>query len=96
MTHSTTKHTPIAPTTKGHRVWIQNTAAAGWPHGTRFNVNISKDAIHYVRSAEGKRSVTASKGGIIDTASNKVTRWAEGATGATVHITHAVITITRA
>ena len=94
MAHNTTV---IAKTNKGHRVWIQGVFAdTGRTIGQRYNVNYSSDSIHLVFATEGKRKVTAAKGGIIDLEGKRVTQWAQGATSVTVHTTPAQITITRA
>ena len=87
--------TPVTKTTKGHRVWLQGLSAHGWQGGTRFNTTITPAGIVHTRDPEGKRKVTAAKGGIIDTVSQKVTRWAQGSTEASVQITHDIITIQR-
>ena len=90
--------TVVTPTTKGNRVWFQGLAGinARWCGGTRYTVNYTKDTIHIIRdSVGGKRKVTASKGGIIDLQSNKVTRAMGDATHCTVTIDNASITIQR-
>lgn len=94
MTHMTT--TPIAPTTKGHRVWLQGLDAHGWTGGTTYSVQFTADLIVYTKATEGRvRKVTASKGGVIDTTSQKVTQWAQGSTQARVAIDHDTIIIMR-
>ena len=72
--------TVIAKTTKGHRVFLEGTAAIGWTGGARYHVTYEADTILLQLAPEGKRKVTASKGGVIDLESKKVTQWARGAT----------------
>ena len=95
----TTHTVTIAPTTKGHRLWLQGLGdkSPRWAAGTRYNVSIGYQSIAIIRdSVAGKRAVVDSKGGIIDLESKKITAWAEGATEALVHITDEAIIITRA
>ena len=72
-----TQQTVIAETSKGHRVWLQGLAQYGWSAGTRFDVVFTGATIEYRRSDTGKRTVTNSKGVVIDTTSKKVTQWAQ-------------------
>ena len=90
------KTTTIARTKKGSRIWLEGLSASGWWPGTRFTTVITPRAIRHVRLADGKRSVRDSKGGIIDTTSKKVERWAQGAERANITIETHAITITRA
>ena len=94
MTHTTI--IPIAPTSKGHRLWIQGLDQYGWNGGTQYTVTMTSEHVVYTKATTGRtRTVTASKGGIIDTTSKKVTQWAQGATQAMATITTDVITIGR-
>lgn len=77
-------HTVIAPTTKGHRVYLQDTAAIGWVVGAPYGVTYEDSCIVLQLDHNGKRKVSSSKGGVIDLESKKVTRWAQGSTQATV------------
>jgi len=80
--------TVITKTNKGHRVWVKGlTDKYGWAVGARYNVVYTDDAIFLVSDSEGKRAVCKGKGGIVDLESKKVTRWANGATTATVAAT---------
>ena len=63
----------IADTKKGSRVWLQHTARFGFEGGARYTISYSSDAIAIMLDPEGKRKVTAAKGGIIDLTSQKVT-----------------------
>jgi hypothetical protein len=66
----------IGQTTKGPRVWLQNTSGtygAQWHEGARYNVTLDTEG-HTVTlqlSPEGKRKVSAGKGGIIDLCGKK-------------------------
>ena len=93
MTHS--QVIPVAPTKKGHRLWIQGLRDKGIV-APRFTVTITPEAITIVLGTEGKRAVTVAKGGIVDIESKKVTQWAQGATQALVTFTPDTLTITRA
>jgi hypothetical protein len=91
-----TLYTCIAPTnSKGHRVWLQDLGKKGWQGGTPFTVTYTPTLIIYTRATQatqGKvRAVTSTKGGIIDTTSQRVTRWAQGSTQAHVTITEQTI-----
>jgi hypothetical protein len=88
-------HTVIAQTTKGHRVFLEGTASIGWTMGARYHVTYEEDTILLQLAPEGKRKVTASKGGVIDLESKKVTRWAQGATQCTIVHGNGRIAITR-
>lgn len=78
-------NTTITKTTKGHRVWMQGTNDKyGWPVGARYDVTYEEDTIVLDLNPDGKRKVSAGKGGIIDLTSQKVTRWSKGSDSATV------------
>ena len=68
--------TPIAQTTKGHRIWIQGLDRYGMPEGTRYTVVYGTDHIGIITDTNGKRTVSKGKGGIIDLEGKKVTQWA--------------------
>ena len=87
--------TVIAKTSKGARVWIQGLERHGWTGGDRFTTTFQGSTIVHQRDPNGKRKVTAAKGGIIDTVGKKVTQWAQGASTATVHMDCNRIVITR-
>jgi hypothetical protein len=72
--------TVIAPTKKGHRIWLEGVPAQ------RFTVLFTEDVIVVTLGPHGKRKVTQSKGGIIDITSQKVTQWAQGHSRATVEM----------
>jgi hypothetical protein len=74
----------IGHTSKGRRVWLQTLEEAGWPPGTGYTVAFSEDAITLTRDPESKRRVVASKRGVIDLVSKKVTVWTGTAERATV------------
>jgi hypothetical protein len=67
-----TGKTVVAPTSKGARVWLQGLDSLGWTGGTRFNVAFDSGVVTLTRAIDGKRKVTASKGGVIDLESKKV------------------------
>ena len=71
MCKSTGK-TVVAKTKKGSRVWLQGLDAFGWSGGTQYSVAYTGDSVVLTKSADGKRKVTASKGGVIDLESKKV------------------------
>ena len=87
--------TVIASTTKGHRVFLEGVRAAMPQAPQGYNVVFDKDTITILFSVHGKRVVVASKGGVIDLQSRKVTTWAQGATVAHVRTTDNAIVITR-
>ena len=89
------KTTVIAQTTKGQRVWIQDTASVGWPVGTRYNTHYTHDTIVLVQATEGKRKVSKGKGGIIDLVGKRITQWAQGSTVAHITYTAGIIEIER-
>lgn len=72
--------TVIAQTKKGHRVFLEGIGCTG----QRYNVAYVGDDILISFAPEGKRRVVASKGGVIDLESKKVTQWAQGSTQATI------------
>ena len=95
--------TPIAQTTKGHRIWIQGLDRYGIPEGTGYNVTYGNDAILITmpslvhgQPVATKRTVSKGKGGIIDLEGKKVIQWAQGHTVASVEFSLTSITITRA
>ena len=91
-----TTQTTVRPNSKGATIWVQGLAAHGWHGGTLYSTTITPNAIEYRKCTEGKvRKVTASKGGIIDNTSQKVLRWAQGATECNVMVLADTITITR-
>ncbi len=73
-----TGRTVVAPTKKGARVWLQGLESLGWAGGTRYNVEFYDGFVTLSRSAEGKRKVTPSKGGVIDLESKKVAQVFDG------------------
>jgi hypothetical protein len=91
------KTIPLTMTTKGLRVWTQGLMAHGWHAGDTYNTHITPTAIVYHKSTTGKlRKVTAYKGdSVIDTVSQKVTKWAQGDTTAQWIATHDTITVIR-
>ena len=64
--------TLVAKTKKGHRVFLEGTADIGWVGGARYHVTYEQGTILLQLAPEGKRKVTASKGGVIDLESKKV------------------------
>ena len=90
---------PIAPTKKGHRVWLEGLSAYGWHKGTTYTVTMTAMSIIYTKHAKTEgtktRTVTASKGVVIDTESGKVTQWAQGSVSASVTIEPNQIIITK-
>jgi hypothetical protein len=67
----------IGNTTKGHRVWLQGTSETyGWPVGARYDVTYTANVIVLTLNADGKRKVSAGKGGVVDLVGKKVTQWA--------------------
>ena len=90
------KTTVITKTNKGHRVWIQGIfGATGRSVGQRYNVAYLPDSIHVIFQSDGKRKITAAKGGIIDLEGKRVTQWAKGSTSVAVDIQRAQIIIRR-
>ena len=87
----------ITETAKGARIWIQGLEGKGI-QGSHFRVHIGDATIGiaFTSAPEGKgwRKVTRSKGGIVDLQSNKVTRWARGATQATITVDTQTQTVT--
>ena len=83
--------TVIAPTSKGARIFLEGVGRAGQP----YTVTYADNAIMVQFTSEGKRKVVASKGGVIDLQSQKVTRWAQGATMANIMVDEHTIFITR-
>ncbi len=81
--HSMSATVSVTPTAKGHRVWLQALVSKGFTL-PRYTVEYHGEHILITFSADGKRKVTQSKGGIIDLVGKKVTLWADGATSATV------------
>ncbi len=93
------KTTVIAQTTKGKRIWIQNTNGTySWPVGAQYHTTYEPEVIVLQLAPEGKRKVSKGKGGIIDLVGKKVTQWAQGATLANITTDRATgrIYITRA
>jgi len=77
--------TVIAQTKKGHRVFLESLSAIGWCSGMPYSVTYEPDFIVLSLDHDnGRRKVVASKGGVIDLESKKVTAWAQGCTKATV------------
>jgi hypothetical protein len=83
----------VTPTSKGHRVWLQGLVQRGYKG--RYTVLYSADTIQVVFAYDGKRTLCASKGGVVDIQSKKVTAWACDATRARVEYATDIITITR-
>jgi hypothetical protein len=66
---------PVALTKKGHRLWLQDTNARYcFPVGARYDVTYTTGTVLVVLNPQGKRTITAGKGGVIDLTSNKVTK----------------------
>ncbi len=77
--------TVIAQTTKGHRIFLEGLSAHGWASGMPYSVTYEPTQIVLALDPDnGKRKVVASKGGVIDLESKKVTRWADGSSRATI------------
>lgn len=91
------KHTTIvAPTSKGHRIFIEGLNSSGLvPTGQRYNVAYYHDSIVVQWDTEGRRAVVKSKGGVIDLESKRITQWANGAATVAIEYTANSIVITR-
>lgn len=86
----------ITATPKGHRVWLESLGNHGFPVGTKVTIVYTDKLIVISKDTAGKRSVSSpSKNGVIDLQSNKVTKWAKGATVAHLAITNDEIVIQR-
>ena len=83
--------TVIAPTTKGARIFLEGVGRTGQP----YTVTYADNAIMVQFTSDGKRKVVASKGGVIDLQSKKVTAWARGASTANITVHEHTIFITR-
>ena len=90
-----TTTTPIAPTKKGARIWLQGVSAQPTLKHSRYTMEFTEDCIRLYFMPDGKRGVTQSKGGVIDLESKKVLQWAKGATVAHVVYGPDVIHITK-
>ena len=90
--------TIIADTPKGARVFLEGVTAAIAGHPNTYSVVFTDDTIGVVFHPEGRRTISPSKGGVIDIQNKKVTAWAQGATTANIApIDHTgTIIITRA
>jgi hypothetical protein len=91
-----TGKTVVAPTSKGARVcrvWLQGLDSLGWTGGTRYNVAFDSGVVTLTRHIEGKRKVTASKGGVIDLESKKVAATFAHTDSVTYTVTDSTITI---
>jgi hypothetical protein len=92
-------NTVIAPTTKGHRIFLEGLSAVGWHGGSRYTVDYTLDTIILMKALPdtvGKtRKVTASKGGVIDLESKRITKWAKGSESVSVQYDHNHIIIER-
>ncbi len=78
--------TVVASTAKGHRIFLEGVfAATGTTTGQRYNVTFHDEFISIDFVEGGKRQLVASKGGVIDLQSKKVTTWAQGATEVAIH-----------
>ena len=86
------KHTVIAATSKGHRVFLEGIGHTG----QRYNVEYLNSHILITFCDVGKRKVVASKGGVIDLEGKKVTAWANGASSVTIAYSDEQIQITKA
>lgn len=84
--------TVIAQTTRGHRVFLESVGRIG----QRFNVEFSHAHITVRFTDTGKRKVVASKGGVIDLESKKVSAWKGAATHAEIEDNEDTIVIRRA
>ena len=74
------KHTIIANTNKGKRVFLEGTSSIGWAVGMPYSVTFELDTIVLALDADnGKRKVARGKGGVIDLESKKVAHWAQSA-----------------
>jgi hypothetical protein len=90
--------TLVANTSKGQRIFLEGINKVGWQGGAAYTVTFHADKIVLsLQWATGAktRKVTASKGGVIDLQSNKITRWANGATSVNIEYSADYITITR-
>lgn len=86
----------IRGTPKGSRIFLEALAAKGFAIGASIAIEYTKDAIIITKDSEGKRKVSSpSHGGVIDLQSNKVTKWAQGSTRASVDYSNGSIVITR-
>jgi hypothetical protein len=84
----------IGTTSKGKRVWLQglNNKGLCMP---RYDTVIQGNTIIITMGIDGKRKVTASKGGIIDLVSKSITMWAQDSLSAQVVYGVDMISITR-
>lgn len=91
--------TLIAETRKGHRIYLESLATVGWHGGSLYRVDFDSDRILLTRATPdytGKvRRVTASKNGVIDLESKRITTWANGSVAVTVEYGESQIIITR-
>lgn len=85
----------IGHTSKGRRVWLQTLEDAGFPAGTGFTVSFEGPQIVIAKDNDAKRKVVASKRGVIDLVSKRVTAWAQNSERATVFFTPTQIIIER-
>ena len=84
--------TVIADTPKGHRIFLENVGRIG----ERYNVIYCDARITVEFSSTGKRTVVASKGGVIDLQGKRVSAWRGEATGAEIEDNTDCIIIRRA
>jgi len=82
----------VGSTTKGARVWLQGTERYGWEQGDTYTASYGPGSIIIQRC--GERSITRSKGGIIDLCGAKVSQAAQGHKVAHVTYTSNIIAIT--
>lgn len=85
--------TVIADTPKGARIFLEGVSSVILRN--TYDVHYSDSLIVIRFIPEGKRTVVASKGGVIDLQSKKVTVWAQGATVAHIRHTEDTIFISR-
>jgi len=86
----------IRDTSKGSRIFLEALAAKGFAVGAAIAIEYTSESIVITRDPEGKRKISSpSHGGVIDLQSNKVTKWAQGATRASVDYSGGSIVITR-
>ena len=89
--------TPITPTKKGTRIWVQGIKDKGIT--LPYYLPCYGDTLLVLHFSDVKRKgykkVTDSKGGIVSLESKKITDWAQGSTSAAVSILPTSITIKR-
>ena len=89
--------TPVTPTKKGARIWVQGIKAKGITLPYYLPCYGDTIIVLHFSDVKGKgyKKVTESKGGIVSLESKKITAWAQDSTSATISILSTSITITR-